>query len=702
MGKWRYGVVLDAGSSGTRVHIYRWLNNNAARNKATDAQLHSLPVIETDKKWTKKIHPGISTFGEHPHQVGPEHLDKLLSHALKHVPLDEVPNTPLFLLATAGMRILPERQRKEVLNEVCQFARSTTDFQLPDCDLHVQVIPGETEGLYGWVAANYLLGGFDRPQDHQHGKGHSTYGFLDMGGASAQIAFAPNATEAEKHADDLTLLRLRTLDGTPIEHKVFVTTWLGFGVNQARERYVKALLDSSDEKELPDPCLPAGLKVEVTKEGKSIDSDDDDDDDDEPKPKAAAELVGTGRFSECLHQTYPLLEKEKECTDSPCLINGQHVPAIDFSVNHFVGVSEYWHTTHEIFEHKHKDKAYDFKTYQERVNEFCNQDWKSIEKGVKKQKWGKKVDLDKAREVCFKASWIISMLHDGIGVPRVGIEGLDGSQNTTKALLDSAKAKGFTDPFQAVNKIKEVELSWTLGKMVLYASSEIPPPSEEALAVGFGSNVPGIPADFQYPGGIPKPYESDSNWHRLFVENPRQIPGFFIMLFIVIVIFCLVLGKERRSAVKQSITRLFKSKQGKDPLHRRRGRSFPAKFFGLGGSSSNQQPYERVDLEDGELANEFELEETHFDSSDNELSDSSEESKLGRTSGWATPQIKSEPVGTPNYFGSTAGDLAREGRGLGLGPPSAFELSRTVSRERIKSRTSSPKRGKSGMSKLDE
>lgn len=649
---------------------------------------------------------GISTFGENPHQVGPEHLDKLLSHALKHVPLDQVSNTPLFLLATAGMRILPERQRKEVLDQVCQFARSTTQFQLPDCDVHVQVIPGETEGLYGWIAANYLLGGFDNPKDHQHGNGHSTYGFLDMGGASAQIAFAPNATEAEKHSNDLTLLRLRTLDGTPLEHKVFVTTWLGFGVNQARERYIKALLESSTEKELPDPCLPEGLTVEVTKDGKLIDSDDDDDD---PKPKAAAELVGTGKFSECLHRTYPLLEKEKECTDSPCLINGQHVPAIDFNVNHFVGVSEYWHTTHEIFEHGHKNKAYDLKTYQERVNEFCSQDWKSIEKGIKKEKWGHKVDEDKAREVCFKASWIISMLHDGIGVPRVGIEGLEGSHNTTKAVLDNAKAKGFTDPFQAVNKINDIELSWTLGKMVLYASSEIPPPSEEALAVGFGSNAPGIPEDFQYPGGIPLPYESDSNWHRLFIENPSRIPGFFMMIIIFIVIFCLILGKQRRKAAKQSITRFFKPRQGKDPLHRRRGRSFPAKLFGLGSSSSSsstQQAYERIDLEDGtDPANRFELQEAYLDSSsDNDLSDSSSNaSKLGRTSGWATPQIKTDALATPTtYFGHTPAELLREGSGLGLGPPTAFELTRTVSRERIKSRTSSPKRGKTGMSKLDE
>ncbi|OAL03933.1 hypothetical protein IQ06DRAFT_374968 [Phaeosphaeriaceae sp. SRC1lsM3a] len=686
MGKWSYGVVLDAGSSGTRVHIYKWLKNYKAKKKANKAQLHSLPVIKTDKKWTKKIHPGISTFGENPHDVGPEHLDKLLSHALKTIPHAEVPNTPLFLLATAGMRILPPLQRQSLLKEVCDFARSTTQFHLPDCDLHVQVIPGETEGLYGWIAANYLLGGFDQPDKHDHGKGHSTYGFLDMGGASAQIAFAPNATEAEKHANDLTLLRLRTIDGTTLEHKVFVTTWLGFGANQARQRYVKALLESTASKELPDPCLPSGLKIEVTKEGKFLEASADEG---QIKEKAAAHLLGTGKFSECLHQTYPLLEKEKKCTDTPCLINGQHVPAIDFDVNHFVGVSEYWHTTHEIFEMGHKDKAYDFKTYQERVDEFCSQDWDKISKGIEKEKWGGKVDEEKAREVCFKASWIINMLHDGIGVPRVGIEGLPDGKNTTKSVLDKAKAKGFLDPFQAVNKVNDVELSWTLGKMVLYASSEVPLPSDDALAVGFGSNEPGIPKDFQYPGGIFHPYESDSNWHRLFIENPRRIPAFFLMIFIFCFIIGIIIGKERRARIWKYVTKPFTQKQGKDPLHRRRDRSFASKLFSFG----RHQDYERVDLENPDTANEFELEETYIDS-DNENSDSSEGSRFGRSSGRATPSTKNSSAG---YFGSAvSNDVLSHGVGLGLSPQSALNrsglLSRTDSRETMRSRANSPKR----------
>ncbi|KAF2265817.1 hypothetical protein CC78DRAFT_174739 [Lojkania enalia] len=705
MGKWRYGVILDAGSSGTRVHIYRWLNSNTARAQASEAQLQSLPVIETDKKWTKKIHPGVSTFGDNPSDIGPDHLDKLLSHALKHVPLDEVPNTPLFLLATAGMRILPPLKQRAVLKEICEFTRKTTKFQLPDCDLHVQVIPGETEGLYGWIAANYLLGGFDSPAEHDHGKGHHTYGFLDMGGASAQIAFAPNATEAEKHANDLTLLRLRSVGGTPMEYKVFVTTWLGFGVNQARQRYVQALLDASpDAMEIPDPCLPDGLRV--TTDGKPIEPGS------QKEQGKGPELLGTGKFPECLHKTYPLLEKNKACLDDPCLLNGQHVPAIDFDVNHFVGVSEYWHTTHEVFEMSHKDKAYDFKTYQERVEKFCGRSWKEIEKLVDKKEWGKKVDETTAQELCFKASWLINILHDGIGVPRVGIEQLQGNRNTTKAIINDAKGKGFLDPFQAVNKVGDVEVSWTLGKMVLYASSEVPPPpSTEVLAVGFGSNEPGVttPNDFQLPGGSYIPYSgSDDDWHdHLFSETPRRIPGFIIFVLILFVIGFMLCGRERRKSVQHKIFRMFGSGSRYGQLRRRRG--FPGKLFGIGSTPS----YERV-LESGEAADDFEL--GFVDSgSDMERSDSSEGSRIGRTSGWATPQIKAGMVdpGTPPFF-DPGKDIVAQGAGLGLGPANAFAnpiergglMSRTDSRERLnsgrRSRTSSPGRLKSPLNSWKE
>ncbi|KAK4662911.1 Golgi apyrase [Podospora pseudopauciseta] len=661
--KWRWGVILDAGSSGTRLHIYRWKDPEKALKGASKHDLASLPKLMTEKIWTKKIRPGISTFGEKVDKVGPDHLQSLIDHALEIIPKDKIRDTPIFLMATAGVRLLPAVQQSALTREVCYYLRSNTQFSLPDCDMHIQVIKGETEGLYGWIASNYLLGGFDNPDKHQHGKGHHTYGFLDMGGASAQIAFAPNATEAEKHADDLKLLRLRTLDGSPVEYKVFTTTWLGFGVNQARESYVESLEDlyPSSSTELPDPCLPKGLRT--TLDGVPVKT---------PKPKNTT-LIGTGHFDECLKKTYPLLGKDKPCSDNPCLINGQHVPAIDFDVNHFIGVSEYWHTTHGVFGGK-DDKAYDFTTYQKRVKDYCSQDWTSISKGLNPKK---EHAAKNAQEACFKASWLINVLHDGIGVPRIGMEDLPqvNVSKGTQGALEHAKEKGFLEPFQAVDKIDGIEVSWTLGKMVLYAAGQVPPKSgDDGYPVGFGGNVvsgKAVPDDFQFAGSSWRPVGGDNGKHHNgtvggddddwdldaedILDRARTRGGqmgFWVFLGLVGLVMWWFRKRERRMRVYSRVRGLTRRRRSHTGKYVPGGNRSPltkltTKLFG--GRSSSGGGYERV-MEEGEL-DRFELGDVASSSGSGEYSDedsssdhsrgSKAGSQFGRSSGLATPTATS-------------------------------------------------------------
>ncbi|KAK4042805.1 nucleoside phosphatase family-domain-containing protein [Parachaetomium inaequale] len=643
--KSRYGVILDAGSSGTRLHIYRWKNPEKALKSASQEDLRNLPKLVTSKKWTKKIRPGVSTFGGKPEDVGPEHLQSLIDHALRFIPADSIQDTPIFLMATAGMRLLPQLQQTALTREICSYLRRNTEFSLPDCNLHIQVIKGETEGLYGWIASNYLLGGFDHPDRHQHGKGHHTYGFLDMGGASAQIAFAPNATEAEKHADDLKLLRLRTLDGYPAEYKVFTTTWLGFGVNQARESYVQNLGDRYAEtgSEFPDPCLPKGLRT--TLRGDPVSKRN-------PIPGSPT-LIGTGHFDECLQLTYPLLGKDMPCEDIPCLLNGQHVPAIDFDVNHFIGVSEYWHTTHGVFGGK-DDEAYDFATYQQRVQDFCGRDWDQIKAKVGARKQD---DVKIAQEACFKASWLINVLHEGIGVPRIGLEEVPAA-NVSKGALEHAKEKGFLSPFQPVNKIDGVEVSWTLGKMVLYAAGQIPPATrDDRYPVGFGSNVDGTPHDFQFAGSSWKPMgnqtsDDDDDWGLdaediLDKAKVKSTTGFFAFVALLLLFLYFFRKRDRRMRLYSRVNSVLR--RPRRPGHKGSSAGglsgLATKLFGGGRRSSSGGAYERV-MEEGQ-ANQFELGDVESDDA-NEYSDSSDSSKsaassssrrLGLSSGLATPQV---------------------------------------------------------------
>ena len=686
-----YGVVLDAGSSvshniiicgltaahrhpqqGTRLYVYRWLNISHAREIANARQLRSLPSIETRKNWTKKTKPGISTFAERPDQVGPDHLKELFEKAKDVVPEHFAHNTPLFVLATAGMRLLPSIQRDRILKEVCDYAHSTTQFLLPDCAVHIRVIPGDVEGLYGWVATNYLLGGFDPSRE----KEHTTFGFLDMGGASAQIAFAPNATEAERHANDLTLMRFRAVGGGTLEYRVFSTTWLRFGVHEARVRYVEALEkngETSKTKELLDPCLPPGLKV--TPAGDIFLPDD------KTVEGKVPLLIGIGKFHECLRRTQPLLEKDHVCEDEPCLVAGVHVPAIDFDVNHFVGVSEYWHTTHEIFQTGEKDKAYDFNTYQQQVSKFCEQDWSEIQGGIIKETWGGEIAEKTAVEICFKASWLINVLHEGIGIPRVGLEETPSmNDNGTSKLLEGAKSKGLIPAFRPINKIDDTEVSWTMGKILLYASSLVDPMQSDALPVGFGSNLPGVPEDFQYPSvqrvnpktttnnttSTPMQPKLDGHTQQattvLHTGSSRRVPGILLFLLILCFTIYFIFNRSRRK-------RLYVVGMNKSPSDRRFNRRnlFTGKLPGLFRSSPRLGNYERVDLEDGtpDTPDNFEL-GGYLDEEGS--SDSNSGSRNAARSSGCSP--------TRNRVGKVHGEQGNagfdglgSGQGLGIGMP---------------------------------
>lgn len=392
------------------------------------------------------------------------------------------------------MRLLSPEAQAAVLQSTCQFLKFHSDFRIDKpspvgpCGSSVRIISGEEEGLFGWISVNYLMDGFSSSSSDRR----STYGFLDMGGASTQIAFEPNPEEQGK-TQSLMDVRLRLMSGEEISHKIFVTTWLGYGTNQARERYVGQAIKQHEQSRplvenpppsadiIEDPCLPSGLTLAESPVYTEPSTSHE---------RKTHTLLGTGSFERCLQDSLPLLNKTAPCPDAPCLFNGVYVPPIDFSVSHFIGISEYWYSSEHIFG---LGGSYDFIQYERAAQEFCGRPWQDILRmhedlkngqvvghGVEGSKvldkWADRVEVSRLQMQCFKAAWIINVLHEGFRMPRI----VDpGGNDTTKA--DGVKGHSEKKAwFQSMDSVGDMAISWTLGKMVLEASKEVPPLVKDA------------------------------------------------------------------------------------------------------------------------------------------------------------------------------------------------------------------------------
>ncbi|KAJ3145730.1 Golgi apyrase [Geranomyces michiganensis] len=505
----QYGIVIDAGSSGSRVQVYSWIDPLRTRDGAGQ---RSLPTIdkadEAGARWQMKEEPGISSFAGRPGTVA-GHLSPLLDFAESVVPKNLHASTPVYLLATAGMRLVSDVDRDALMVETCAFVRAHYKFAtLGGCKRHFRVISGELEGIYGWLTVNYLKGGFDAAVS-VNGTARHTYGFLDMGGASTQIAFEPTPDMAIAHDDDLTALKLRFLDGEEVAYRVFVSTFLGFGVNEARRRYLEALVASalgSGKTEaktgsasvpraalppppapaadstssppdsrlpstnatiptsqpgsailtIPEPCLPRGLVVTLPSSGTVTES-------------PPVQYNGTGDFRTCLASLLPLLNKSLPCPSLPCLFNGVHAPISD--ALRFLGVSEYWYTSSDVYG---LGGAYDHAVFLRSTEKFCAQSWDEIQALHAKGAWPAVGSmLDRLHLQCFKSAWILTVLHDGLGVPRekVRVPGDDDEAGGGVGVVGQG-ASGAA--FESVNEIGRFGVSWTLGAMLMHVAATIP------------------------------------------------------------------------------------------------------------------------------------------------------------------------------------------------------------------------------------
>uniref|UniRef100_A0A671YPG9 nucleoside diphosphate phosphatase n=1 Tax=Sparus aurata TaxID=8175 RepID=A0A671YPG9_SPAAU len=163
-----YAVMFDAGSTGTRIHVYTFINSDSA----------GLPVL--DNEMFHSIKPGLSAYADSPEMAG-HTVRMLLKVAKKTVPRLEWKRTPVILRATAGLRLLSPDKAQALLQQV-QHVFDESPFLVPDDS--VSIMNGTNEGILAWISVNFLTG-------HLKAQTQTTVGILDLGGGSTQITFLP-------------------------------------------------------------------------------------------------------------------------------------------------------------------------------------------------------------------------------------------------------------------------------------------------------------------------------------------------------------------------------------------------------------------------------------------------------------------------------------------------------------------------------
>ncbi|XP_024027561.1 apyrase 2 [Morus notabilis] len=276
-----YAVIFDAGSSGSRVHVFSF-----------DRNLDLVPIGD-DLELFEQIKPGLSAYASDP-KAAAESLIGLLDKAVNVVPKNLRASTPVRVGATAGLRSLPGDTSERILQAVRDLLKDRSTFKL-ESDA-VSVIDGTQEGSYQWVTINFLLGNLGQ-------KYGSTVGVVDLGGGSVQMAYAISeaaAAKAPKPTDgEETYVKEMFLKGK--KYFLYVHSYLRYGLLAGRAELLKVTGESGN------PCILSGYDGSFTYGGNTY--------------KASASSSGSS-VDGCRMVADKALKIKDTCTHMKCTFGG--------------------------------------------------------------------------------------------------------------------------------------------------------------------------------------------------------------------------------------------------------------------------------------------------------------------------------------------------------------------------------------------
>lgn len=384
-----YGVVLDLGSSGSRVHIVQWTTTPDGSGCELDS-IQPAPA-GASSFWTKKVSPGVSSYSENPEEAA-KSLRPLLEYAVTtltdhHIVPSEV---QLVCYATAGMRMLSKDVSAQVEGVIREFIVSQYSFKTSEDA--IRVISGQEEALFDYVAVQQLLRVFD-----DEGRERKHIGALDLGGSSVELAFEVGSRQVNQgpvtRSPEPAYVTPVTFNDTIVD--VYGVAYTGLGHNAAFSAILELAVDlqvdtaALVEDTYPHPCLHYGATYTH-----HVDDDDDSND---------VRFVGTGEWSACVEMTRLLMNRSATCESERCAFNGVYQPPVEgffVAMDNFASTAQFYGVGVQPM----------LRDFIPATQEYCSLDWDYVRgSGAFRKK------ESRLRELCFEGVFVHELLTYGFG-----------------------------------------------------------------------------------------------------------------------------------------------------------------------------------------------------------------------------------------------------------------------------------------------
>jgi hypothetical protein len=418
----RATIVLDAGSTGTRIYLYEYHEDH--------------PVTSMAEMGQKRLPVALNAFIEDIDSMH-AHFGELVEFAKERIPAEEWGTTSISLKATAGLRTESTENQTVLMEKVSEIFASTGFHSIHSEN---RVISGAEEAILGLMGLSAAM----RQLPLQ------ATGIADMGGSSQQLSFEIDANVVDSVCSQYVKNVFTTLPGPyseDLSHTVFAHSFAGMGLISAMDEVLANYEPPADVCSSPDgvgchvsvdeddakqgepidhrelaqqlqafehlhPCLgPGKYEYEVLQGTRSND------------------IHGPGNFTACAEEVRQFVADRLKILGEDSVVGC----ARKYRPNNIVGVDNFKNIMEVLGIHpgiqvSPQDIA-------ELGAQICMRPWEDVHRSFKSRNW----KTYRSQRACFGSAYIYVILVD--------IYGLGLSDHV----------------FQTIEKVHSLEVNWALG-----------------------------------------------------------------------------------------------------------------------------------------------------------------------------------------------------------------------------------------------